>query len=102
MQRLKRKYAKLFWALFWVFWGLEAAAWALRLAGENYPGLLAAASWITILAFLPLLGAGLLWRFCLQCPNCRDRGRSGSVRPNPKKTDCCKSCGQPILFDDQI
>ena len=102
MQRLKRKHAKLFWALFWVFWGLEGAAWALRLAGEEHPWLLAAASWITILAFLPLLGAGVIWRRRLQCPNCRDRGRSGSVRLNPKKTDCCKSCGQPILFDDQI
>ena len=102
MRTLKRKHARLFWVLFWAFWGLEGAAWALRLAGENHPGLLDAASWITILAFLPLAGAGLLWRFCLQCPNCRDRGRSGSVRLNRDKRDCCKSCGQPILFDDQV
>ena len=68
MQRLKRKHAKLFWALFWVFWGLEGAAWALRLAGEEHPWLLAAASWITILAFLHLLGAGVIWRRRLQCP----------------------------------
>ena len=101
MQRLKRKDAKGFWVLFWAFWGLEGTAWVLRLAGENHSGILDAASWIRILAFLPLRGAGLLWRFRLQCPNCHDRGRSGSVRLNPRKRDRCKSCGQAILFDDQ-
>ena len=99
MRKLKRKHARLFWGLFWTFWGLEGAAWVLRLAGGER--LLAAASWIAPLAFLPLAGAGLLWRFRLQCPNCCDRSRSGSVRLNLRKTDRCKSCGRPILFDDQ-
>lgn len=101
MKRLKRRDARLFWGLFLAFWVLEIAAWALRLAGESRPGLLNAASWITALAFLPLLGAAILWRCRLRCPNCRSRDRTSSARLNPRKTDTCKGCGQPILFDDQ-
>lgn len=101
MKRLKRRDAKWFWVLFLAFWVLEIAAWGLRLAGEGRPGILNAVSWLTALAFLPLLGAAVLWRFRLRCPNCRSRDRTSSARLNPKKTDTCKGCGQPILFDDQ-
>lgn len=101
VKRLKRRDARLFWVLFLAFWVLEIAAWALRLAGEGRPGLLSAASWITVLAFLPLLGATALWCLRLRCPNCRSRDRSSSARLNPRKTDTCKGCGQPILFNDQ-
>ena len=101
MKRLKRAHAKLFWGLFGAFWVLEIVAWALRLTGEGHPGLLNVASWITPLAFFPLLGATILWRCCLRCPNCRSRDRSSSARLNKKKTDTCKGCGNPILFDDQ-
>ena len=102
MKRLKRVHARLFWGLFGAFWVLEIGAWLLRQTGEGRPGLLNAASWVTPLAFLPLLGAVVLWRCCLRCPNCRSRDRSSSARLNPRKTDTCKGCGQPILFDDQI
>ncbi len=103
MKRLKRKHARLFWALLGAFLGLEGAGWCLHLAGEELwrPALLNLSSWFAILGFLPFLMACWVWRRLLRCPNCQDRGRSSSVRLNPKKTDCCKSCNQPILFDDQ-
>ena len=84
-----------------LFLGLEGLGWCFRAAGGGHAWLLELSSWLGILGFLPFLTACWLWRRLLRCPNCHDRGRSGSARLNPKKTDCCKSCGRPILFDDQ-
>lgn len=104
MQRLKRKHARIFWALVMCFLSLEGLGWCLRTAGERLwdPRLLELSSWLGILGFLPFLASCWIWRRRLRCPNCHDRGRSGSVRLNRLKTDCCKSCGRPILFDDQM
>ncbi len=101
---LKRKHARIFWALVCGFLGLESLGWCLRLAAEKCSllSLLDFAHWSVILGVLPFLAACWVWRRLLLCPNCHDRGRSGSVRLSKTKTDRCKSCGKPILFDDQV
>lgn len=103
MKRLKRKYARLFWVLIGAFLGLEGLGWCFHLAGERLlrSTFLNLSSWMVILGFLPFLAVCWVWRRLLRCPNCRDRGRSSSVRLNRARTDSCKSCGRPILFDDQ-
>lgn len=100
MKTLKRKHARLFWGLFGAFFILELLGWGLRFAAA--PWLLEAGGWAGIVGFVPLAAAGLVWRRFLQCPNCGKWEGSGSARLNPKKTDCCKNCGKPILFDDQL
>jgi len=104
VKTLKRKHVRAFWTLIWTGAGLEWAAMILELIGERR-----LRSWMTDLApGLALLGLALLLaavavlRRCLLCPNCRSRRRSASVRLGNRKTDCCRSCGTPILFDDEV
>ena len=101
MERLKRKHARIFWGLTGTFLSMEGLGWCLRTVGGS-PWLLELSSWIGILGFLPFFASCWVWRCRRRCPNCRDRGRSSSVRLNRLKTDSCKSCGSPILFDDQM
>lgn len=104
MQRLKRKHARLFWVLLGTFLVLEGLGWCVQAAGEKTGNFrfLELSSWMGILGFVPFLVSCWIWRRLLRCPNCEDRGRSSSVRLNPMKTDSCKSCGNQILFDDQV